>query len=343
MTRRPVPRLQPGAKVAVVAPSGPVPPEDFQAGLERLQSRYTITYDRGIMSREGFLAGSDERRFEELGQAICLPDVEAIFCARGGYGLLRLLPRLSRLVGPFRERPKPIVGFSDVTLLLDWAVHATGIRAAHGPVVTQLGRLPDDDVAALWSLLEDDLPPSPLKGLRTLVPGISSGTLVGGNLEMLSRLCGTPYQPKFWGKVVLLEDVGERPYRLDRSLTQMRLAGLFDGAAAVVLGEFTRCDEPADAWPGLPSPTAEEVVVERLGSLGIPIVAGLPIGHGNSNRAVPLGAAVTVEAPAITPSAAAVSEVHLVTAEMPPSLENHRFVAAQLRFDEGLVYDASGG
>jgi muramoyltetrapeptide carboxypeptidase len=297
------PRLVPGDRVAVVAPAGPVPPEAFAAGIARLRQRYRVDYDEAVLSRTGFLAGSDDRRAAELLRWLGEPDVKALFCARGGYGVLRILPALDRAARALLQRPLPLVGFSDATALLAWAVGA-GVRAVHGPVISQLERLGDGDLAALWALLEDPSPAPPWTGLVPLSRGAgdgrAEGPLLGGNLEVLSRLVGTRWQPDWRGAVVLLEEVGERPYRIDRTLTQLELAGRFAGAVGLVIGDLVRCEEPPGAWPGQPSPTALEVVAERLSGLGVPVLAGAPLGHADRNRPLAIGARVAIDGQAGT-------------------------------------------
>jgi muramoyltetrapeptide carboxypeptidase len=284
------PRLEPGAAVAVVAPAGPVPPAPFEAGARILGSRYRLVHSPRIFERTGFLAGEDAARAAELQQALDDPNVRAVFVARGGWGILRLLPPLD--ASGFVRAPKPIVGFSDVTALHAWTARAR-IVTLHAPVVTQLSSLPDEDVDALFAALESPEPPPPMVGLRTIAPGRASGRLLGGNLEVLTRLLGTPFALPLDGAVLLLEEVGERPYRIDRALTQLRLLADFAGLRGVVVGDLMRCDEPDGSGP-----TAAEVVAERLGGLGIPVVAGAPVGHDRRNRALPLGVRVTVDADA---------------------------------------------
>ncbi|HZS37925.1 MAG TPA: LD-carboxypeptidase [Polyangia bacterium] len=279
--------LVPGDAVAVVAPAGPVPRDAFAAGARILGARYRLVHDERIFERAGFLAGSDDARAAELQRALADPQAAAIVCARGGYGLTRILARLD--AAAFCRNPKWIVGFSDVTALHVWAARA-GVESLHAPVVTQLGGLPPEDAAALFALLEG-APPAPLENLRALAPGRATGPLHGGNLELLSRLCGTPWQPRLDGAILLLEDVGERPYRVDRALTQLLLAGALDGLRGALVGEFHKCADPDNA-----PPSAEDVIAERLASLGIPILAGAPIGHGARNRAVPLGVPLTLDA-----------------------------------------------
>jgi len=284
-------RLKPGDVVRVVAPSGPVPRDGFVRGVERLAARYTVRHEDGLFAREGFLAGSDERRLEELRGALADVDARAVIMARGGYGLTRLLPFLDP--DWLRARPVPIVGFSDGTALLAYAQRA-GVAAVHGPVVTQLGGLGDEDQAALFRLLEEPEPGVVLTDLEGLVPGRARGPLVGGNLEVFSRLLGTPFMPDVDGAILLLEDLGERPYRVDRLLTHLDSAGIFSAVAGVVVGDFSGCLEPEVTRAS--QPTAAEVLEERLSRLAIPVVMGAPVGHGTRNRAVPHGALVELDA-----------------------------------------------
>ncbi len=270
--------LCPGDVVRVVSPSGPVPRDKFERGAARL-SRYQLRYDQRIFEKFGFLAGSDEARAAELQAALDDDQTRAIFCARGGYGLFRLLPLLNPK--KFLGAPKPIVGFSDVTALHAW-LWKLGVPSVHAPVVTQLGSLPDKDVQSLFDLLEGKS--AAIEGLRPISAGVAEGKLLGGNLELLSRLCGTPWACQFKDAILLLEDVGERPYRIDRALTQLELTGALQGVAGVVLGDFVDCDEPNGK-----SPTVDDVLHERLSRLGVPIASGAPIGHGTHNRAVWLG------------------------------------------------------
>jgi len=289
------PRLRPGSRVAVVAPAGPVPREAFAVGAAILGGRYTLVHDERIFARSGFLAGDDDARANELVGALADASVEAIFCARGGYGLMRILDRLD--AAAFARAPKLIVGFSDVTALHAWAL-AAGVTSLHAPVVTQLGRVPADDAAALFAACESPSPPPPLTGLRIVDAGAGrpvEARVVGGNLEVLSRLCGTPWAVPLDGAILFLEDVGERPYRIDRQLTQLRLAGALDRLAGVVLGDFIGCVEKDGSGPD-----AAAVLAERLGGRGIPVVAGAPIGHGERNRALPHGARARLDAAAGT-------------------------------------------
>ena len=289
----PKPRaLRPGDPVAVVAPSGPAPAARLSAGTALLADRYRVEQSDGLTQKLGFLAGDDGRRLAELRWALSDPRLAAVFCARGGHGALRLLPSLLDVRG--EELPaRPLIGFSDVTVLHAFlALHKR--VSIHGPVVTQLGELPASDRAQLFALLENSDPPPPISGLVSL--GVSqretTGRLLGGNLEVLSRLCGTPLQRVFSQSgplVLMIEEVTESPYRIDRALTHLRQSGMLDHVVAAVVGDLMRCEGPDG------HPSALDVIVERLGGLGVPVLAGVPLGHGARNRAVPLGVAVHVD------------------------------------------------
>lgn len=283
------PLLQKGDPVSVIAPAGPYEPAAFRSGLAALEELgLEPRLDPGSSSRKRFLAGDDSRRLAELIAAFRDPETKAVFCARGGYGAMRLLPRITLDELP----PKPLVGFSDITALhLLWATERR--PSIHAPVVTQLGKQPDSVKRALGKLLFKGEPVR-LQGGRTIRPGKAEGRLVGGNLTVLTQLIGTPYLPELRGCVLLLEDVGERPYRLDRMLTHLQLAGLLDGVAGIAVGELTQCEEKDAGY------TAEEVVSELLAELPVPSVIGLPVGHGDVNMPVLLGAEYALDATAGT-------------------------------------------
>ena len=193
---------------------------------------------------------------------------------------MRLLPRLD--LAAFAASGKPLVGFSDVTAL-HLALYRAGGRSVHGPVVTRLGEEPPDSVERLFSLLERRGPPAPIPG-RTLVAGVAEGPVIGGCLSLVSRLVGTPYLPALDGAILFLEEIDERPYRLDRMWTHLSLAGVLDRVAGIALGDLTGCDEPDGSHGGA------EVLEELVRALGKPAIAGLPVGHGKVNLAIPHGA-----------------------------------------------------
>jgi muramoyltetrapeptide carboxypeptidase len=283
----------------VVAPSGPIAPDEFAQGAAVLSARYQLRYDPASLFRAtGFTAGPDQVRLAELVAALRDPDARAVVMGRGGYGLLRILAALQPEL--LRGAAKPVVGFSDGTLLLAQAARA-GLASIHGPVVTQLGRLDKEDHDALFAALEQPDARLLCSGLEALVGGRATGPLLGGNLEVFSRMLGTPYLPDLRGAILFFEDIGERPYRVDRLLTHLELAGVFQAAAGLVAGEFLGCDEPPASK--LVSPTASQVLRDRLGRLRFPVVLGAPIGHGRRNHALPYGTRVELDADAGTLSA----------------------------------------
>jgi muramoyltetrapeptide carboxypeptidase len=248
--------------------------------------RYRVQYDNEIFQRHRYLAGDDERRLSELSRAIADPEIRAIFCARGGYGSMRLLQKLEP-----RSPPAPLVGFSDITALHQWQ-QRHGFISIHGPVLTQLGRLGPATSERLFCLLESTEPAEPLHGTSTLVRGTAEGPLLGGNLSVFTRLIGTPFMPALEGAVLLLEDVGERPYRLDRMWMHLELAGVFQKISGIVLGSFTHCEERDASY------TSQDVLRELAVATGLPCAAGFPIGHGDVNEPVPLGVRVHLDASA---------------------------------------------
>jgi muramoyltetrapeptide carboxypeptidase len=261
--------------------------ERLRAGLDVLARRYRVQVAPEITARTGYLAGGDDARAASLNRYLRDPDVRAILCTRGGYGVMRILADLDS--DALRRDPKLIVGFSDCTGLLAWALRCAGVRGVHGPMVAQLGTLPAADADWLLRLMESraplPLPRMPLSPLGASLPlAPAEGPLLGGNLCLLSHLVGTPYQIDLAGAILFFEDVGEPVYRIDRYLTHLGLAGALDGVAAVVAGDMTDCPVPA----GQPTPFA--VIHERLARRGLPGAYGALLAHGVRNVALPYGA-----------------------------------------------------
>ena len=279
-------KLSPGSSVAVVAPAGPVPAEPFRLGLEILASRYRVVHGQRAPEPYAplpYLAGDDASRAATLNLALNDPEVEAVFFARGGYGCARMVEALDGAA--LARRPIPLIGFSDITVLHAWAA-GLGLPSVHGPVVTQLARLPGEHLEALFNLLELGAAPT-LSGLTSLRAGHARGPLWGGNLTVISHLCGTPAMPDLTGRVLLLEEINEAPYRVDRMLTQLRQAGALDQVAALLVGDMLGGEDPRVEH--------EAVLRDRLGDLGVPVLTGLPVGHGERNVALPLGWMVEVD------------------------------------------------
>jgi muramoyltetrapeptide carboxypeptidase len=277
--------LRPRDTVHVVAPAGPFDRPGFEAGLALIRERYSPLFGPEIFDAHRYLAGDDRRRRDELSRALVDSHARALFCARGGYGVMRLLPDL-----PLADvAPTLVVGFSDITAL-HLALQSRGRVSIHGPVLTQLGKQPLEVQERLFRLLESPEPPPPLTGSATYVPGTAEGPLLGGNLSLVTRLLGTPFMPSLDGAVLLLEDIGERPYRLDRMWTHLRLAGVFERVSGLVLGDFTDCEERNASY------TSADVLRSLAEETGLPCAAGFPIGHGTLNHPVPLGTPVRLDA-----------------------------------------------
>lgn len=230
-----------------------------------------------------YLAGPDPERLSLLHEAFADPKVRAVFAARGGFGATRLLEGIDRRA--VAGSGKPLIGFSDVTAL-HLLLFGSGRRSIHGPVVTRLGEEDPVSLDRLFSLLERSEAPEALGG-RKVAGGDARGRLVGGCLSLLVALLGTPYFPDLSGCILFLEDVGERPYRIDRLLTQLRQAGKLEGLAGIVLGEFAGCDDG--------ELRGSRVAEELLAGLGLPLLADLPVGHGDRNLALPHGALASIE------------------------------------------------
>lgn len=275
------PILPPGARVGVFAPSGRFDPTRRDAGLAWLTDHgwVPVRLDLGLTA-DRYLAAPDADRLARLQRALREPGVDALWAVRGGYGLTPLLPHL-RWTG---VAPLPIVGFSDVTPLLDLAQRQTGARCVHGPVLHSLAGTAPRWRDHLVDVLTD-LPLAPLHG-TPLVDGACEGPLRGGNLALLAATCGTPFQLDAAGAILVLEDVGEPPYRLDRMLVQLDQAGVFRGVVGVALGTFSGGPD----LPGVP-----EVLRQRLAGLGVPVLMDLPIGHTEANAAWEVGRVARVD------------------------------------------------
>lgn len=274
--------IRPGARIAIAAPAGPVDPDALSSGraaLERLGFE-TVTQD-DLLDRDGYLAGSDARRAAELMAFIRDPEIDAILCARGGYGCQRILDSLDATA--FRKAAKPLVGYSDITVLLLWQRKHAGLLGIHGPMLEKKDGLEGETGSALVRALQGTGPLPRFVG-ETRVTGWAEGRIVGGSLSVCVASLGASWEIDTRNNILVLEDVTEPPYRIDRMLQQLRAAGKFDHVAGIALGGFTDCeDERYPEW------TVERLFDEVFGSLGVPVVAGLPFGHGGENRPWPFG------------------------------------------------------
>jgi len=238
---------------------------------------YTVQVPQEVFAASGYLAGDDLNRATLLNRLVADAEVRAILCARGGFGSMRLLEAID-----YRQaeaQPKYFMGFSDVTALLAAFHRCSHLVVFHGPTVSQLADADPATVEAMARVLSGALTVS-LPAEEVLRPGNARGPLMGGNLTTLCHLVGTPYFPSLTGSILLLEDRGEALYRVDRMLQHLKLAGCLKGIAGLALGRFDDC---------LPAQGLRQLVTERFREAEIPILAGLPVGHGALNRAIPLG------------------------------------------------------
>ena len=273
-------------RVRVVAPSSPFPPDKLARGVERLADAGFTVDDTGDVLRgtHAYLNGDDETRARALSDALAA-DVDVVWLARGGYGLTRILQHLH-----LPQRLPLVVGFSDATAL-SCLLLQRGRPSVHGPLATTIAGEPDASFEHLRAVVERRAAGRVVDGLAARAGGgVVEGTLVGGNLCVLAALVGTPWFPSLAGAILFLEEVGERPYRLDRMLTQLLDAGALRGVRAVVVGHLTGCEEPpAPSSTRASAPRALDVFVERLAPLGVPVAAGLRVGHEAPNYALPIG------------------------------------------------------
>lgn len=269
--------LKSGDRIAVVAPASPFDRAEFESGVAELRGLgFEPVYDERVFARKGYLAGDAQLRAWAFSDAWCMPGIAALIAVRGGYGSVQLLPHLDPRA--LRETPKLFIGFSDMTSLLTFITQACGVVAVHGPMLE--GRLArgiagyDRD-----SFLACVCRPEPIgelspPGLEVVHGGEAAGMLVGGTLSQLVASLATPYAfdpPE--GAVLFLDEVGERPYRIDRMFTQLRLSGILARVSAIVWGELPRCDEPAG------EPSARLILRNLVEGFAGPVLAGFPSGH----------------------------------------------------------------
>ena len=305
------PRLNSGDTIAIVAPASPPPePELIDRAIGAVQQLgFKPKLATNVRNRWGFLAGSDQERASDLMHAFADSTVRAIFCLRGGYGAGRLLGLLDYKV--LNANPKILVGYSDITALHCALVTKAGMVSFHGPTINSdllRNKLVEFTIENFRSTLMKATPPGSIREgyhentVKVLHGGTASGRLMGGNLSLLCSMVGTPYEPEFEGRILILEDIDEPPYRFDRMLTHLLNAGLLQKVAGVAIGINRNCvdnrhipksgrraAEPEGEQAEYRQ-TVDDVLNERLGQLGIPVVSGLPFGHVTHNATLPIGA-----------------------------------------------------
>jgi muramoyltetrapeptide carboxypeptidase len=289
------PALKAGSRVALVAAAGPIPEGGVERAMERVRALgWEPEAGRYCRGRRGYLSGSDQERAADLNDAIRDPSLDAVWFLRGGYGTMRILDDVDW--SALARHPKALIGYSDNTAV-HLAANAVGVAAFHGPH-PHTEAFPDFARDALLAVLTSTRPagelPFPAEWPRaeTLAGGVAQGPLVGGNLSLLSSTLGTPYAMQPEGAILFIEEVGEQPYRLDRMLSHLRLAGVLDAVAGIAVGGITETPGPDG------DRIAREVLHDRLGSLGIPVAVGFPFGHIDDNWTLPMGIRARLDADA---------------------------------------------
>jgi muramoyltetrapeptide carboxypeptidase len=274
--------LRPGDLIGIVAPAAAVEEPALRAGARVLESAgYRVRFGASVLKQAGYLAGTDRERAADLVAMFRDGEVRAILTARGGYGSGRLLPLLD--LQTVREHPKIVVGYSDLTFLLIELVQRAGLVAFHGPMVAGLDKNLDG-AAALLRMLRGDRSEWSMMASVIVQPGTAEGVVVGGCLSILVATLGTPYAIETAGRLLFIEDVNEKPYRIDRMLTQLRQAGKLDDVVGVIAGEMAGCTAGPDE-----AVTVRDVVAEAFAGARYPVVFGLATGHGGGATTLPLG------------------------------------------------------
>lgn len=291
------PALRPGTRVALVAAAGPLPAGGVDRAIDRVASLgWEPVAGEFCRCRTGYLAGTDKERAADLNRALRDPSIGAVWFLRGGYGTMRILDALDW--DALARHPKALIGYSDNTAV-HLAAQRAGVVGFHGPH-PHAPEFPDfarDELLRVLTVPEPaGVLPFPVAGRRaeTLAGGVAEGPLLGGNLSLLSATLGTPFAIRPEGAILFIEEVGEHPYRLDRLLSHLRLAGVLSAVAGIAVGGITESPVMEGA------PTAEEVVRDALGGLGIPVATGFPFGHFDDSWTLPMGVRARLDADAGT-------------------------------------------
>ncbi|MCL4105751.1 UNVERIFIED_CONTAM: hypothetical protein GTU68_028628 [Idotea baltica] len=292
------PRLNPGDTIGIVSPAGVLTEEKIQTSIEKAISYgFKVKEGKYLREKHGYLAGRDEQRLEDFHAMYADPEVKGIWCARGGYGCTRILDKIDfKLI---KKNPKVLIGYSDITALLNPIFQKTGIIGFHGPLGSS------EDNAFSRTILRDltmnvekriSIEPfypvdTKYDDVMTITNGMAEGIAVGGNLSLIAAMVGTDYEIKCKDRIVFIEDVGEEPYRIDRMLTQFIESSDIRKANGIVLGQFAGCN------PDYPERSLSliQVLKDRLGHLNIPCVYGLNFGHVAHNFTIPIGANLSVD------------------------------------------------
>jgi len=302
-------RLKKGATIGLITPAGVITPEKLHSTKQLLHSLgYETYHTQNVLLKRGYLAGTDKEKLDDLHLMFKKDEVDAIMCVRGGYGTMRLLPYID--YGLIRKNPKILIGYSDITALIQAIHKKTGLVGFHGVVGTSA--FTEYTIQNFFDILTNpegsktirSFPPRP-DSVEAYLPyvlneGKAKGRLIGGNLALLASLMGTPYEPDFEDKIVFIEDIDEAPYRIDRMLTQLLLSGKLQKAAGIVLGVFNACDLDRENLSPENSLSLKEVINDRLSSLNMPIMYGFSFGHIQNQAIFPVGINAEIDTDSFT-------------------------------------------
>lgn len=280
------PRLYPGDIIGIAAPAGPFKKELFERGVAAIKDMgFEVMIPENLQHPVRYLAGPDAHRASLLNDMFNSSDIKGIICARGGYGSIRILDLMD--FDLLQKNPKIFLGFSDISALISVITTRGSLVAFHGPNITTLGKATPQTKTSFYRAVTSDQPLDirPEKP-RVVSPGKGTGIVSGGNLATLCHLLGTPYSPTYRGRIFVMEDTGEAPYRIDRMLFQMRMADCFQGVSGVVLGSFQNCGDYE---------TICGITANIFEDMQIPILGGFEIGHGKDNMTIPMGIRATLD------------------------------------------------
>lgn len=289
-----------GEYIGIVSPASCVEKEEVEAAIMFLVSHdYNVKLGKSVFASDGYLAGTDQQRADDLNSMFADDEVKIILCARGGYGVARILPLLD--YSTISRNPKPLIGYSDITALHSVLGEKCGLTTIHGPM---LSSLTNSNLATPYTLenffrgLNGEYPSGEIpmpegKMLETVVPGSAEGVIRGGNLTLIASLVGTPYELKGEGALLLLEEIGEKPYRIDRMLNQLLQNGLLNRVSGILFGDFINCNVPE----GVDDTFSLDDVLKHYAELsGKPVIKGVPAGHGKHNMFLPMGVRTRMKA-----------------------------------------------
>lgn len=278
--------IAPGDTIGVCAPSGSFEPDALRKGIRTIESMgFNLFFPPGLNRQKRYLAGEDRHRASILNRLFSDPMVDAVICARGGFGALRLLSMIDYDL--IEKNPKIFLGFSDITALLLTIRAKSSVRVMHGPVLTSLAESCEDTLNSLYQHLTGNAPDVLCIDQGTILrAGTVKGDLIGGNLTTISHMAGTPFQPNFSHSIFFLEEIAEEPYRIDRMLTQLKMAGMLEGVKGVVAGDFINCGSIHMIY---------DILLEIFDDENVPIMAGLGAGHGKTNFVLPFSSEVELD------------------------------------------------